>query len=369
MIGTIRFDSIDRPFRWETPGIWAQTVARWAREGLPADAADSHNKLIEFLGFDRLDWVPVGSWTADLFYPLFEQKIIEDDGHIIIIQGTDGVTKKVLKENPEMSMPQFLKFPVETIDDYIREIEWRLNPEDEARFPAGWLSKKHDLASRDYPLGLFVIGPFGHLRNLMGEENLMYALYDDRGLIKYMMNKWRDFYTKFISKLCKTAVPEAIMVWEDMCYKNGPLMSPELFRELLLPGLRDIMDQAKSLGIEGLWVDNDGNCEKMIPLYLDAGANGFYPFECKAGMDIVEIRRQYGKRFTIIGGIEKHTLSDEIQYDDMIIEINSKVVPMFELGGYIPMLDHTAPPNIPFKRFMGFLDHVRGLPEKHGKWL
>ena len=99
----------------------------------------------------------------------------------------------------------------------------------------------------------------------------------------------------------------------------------------------------------------------MIPIYLEAGANGFYPFECRAGMDIVKIRDQYGPRFVIIGGIEKYTLSDACTPDDMRKEIYDKVPAMLESGGYIPMLDHSAPPNISYSRFLQFLEEIRNL--------
>lgn len=365
MLCTINFEKADRPFRWETPGIWGQTVARWAKEGLPAEAAASGVKLLEFLGYDRQEWAPPTVWAREPFYPLFEHKALGDDGRQLTVRDTDGITKKILKTNPELSMPQFLKFPVETSDDYFTEVEWRLNPDEEGRFPEGWESRKWELADRDYPLGMFIVGPFGHARNLMGEEKLMYAFYDDPGLIRLMMERWSDFYVRLLAKVSKTAVPDMVMVWEDMCYKNGPLISPGLFREFMLPGLKEIFGCARSLGVSGLWVDNDGDCLSMLPVYLEAGANGFYPFECSAKMDIAKIRAQYGKRFAIIGGIDKYMLSDDMAEEDMIGEIERKVIPMLEFGGYIPMLDHSAPPNISFGRFMRFLGHVRELPEKY----
>jgi len=365
MLATINFEETDRPFRWETPGIWGQTVTRWANEGLPSETVMSGIKLQEFFGFDKQEWAPPTVWAQEPFYPLFEHLIINDDGEHLTVREKDGITKRILKVNPELSMPQFLKFPVETAEDYINEIAWRLNPDEDGRFPECWESRKNELAQRDYPLGMFIVGPFGHARNLMGEENLMYAFYDDPELIRLMMNNWSNFYIRLLDKVSRTAVPDMIMVWEDMCYKNGPLISPELFREFMLPGMKEIFDHARSLGIPGLWVDNDGDCLSMLPVYLDAGANGFYPFECNAGMDIAKIRAEHGKRFVIIGGIEKYTLSDDMTEEDMIAEINRKMIPMLESGGYIPMLDHSAPPNISYGRFMRFLEYVRELPEKH----
>ena len=365
MLATIGFEKTDRPFRWETPGIWSQTVARWAGEGLPPEAAADGGKMLEFLGYDRFDWVPNLDWGRDPYCPMFEREVFEDDGSYVTARDTDGAIKKNLKVNPELSMPQFVSFPVENMGDYEKHIGWRLDPGDDKRFPEGWACRKAELAVRDYPLAMHIVGPFGHARNLMGDMNLMYAFYEDPELITHMMGKWRDFYCGLLTKVCQTATPDAIMVFEDNCFKSGPFISPALFREFMLPGLRDVMAHARSLGVEGLWVDTDGNCTIMIPLYLEAGANGFYPFECKAGMDIVEVRRQYGKKITIIGGIEKYTLSDAMTERDMMDEVDRKVIPMFELGGYIPMLDHSAPPNISLKRFLRFLEYVRDLPGKY----
>jgi len=365
MLGTLRFEKIDRPFRWETPGIWPQTLARWVTEGLPAEIAADYGKLYEFLGYDRLDWVPATDWGAEPFWPKFERKILEDDGIHLTVRDTDGIIKKILKVNPELSMPQFLKFPVESMEDYEAKVAWRLDPDEDKRFPDGWLSKGAEFTKRDYPIGLFIVGPFGHVRNLMGDEMMMYAFYDAPELIALILNRWRDFYTDFITKVCRIAVPEMIMVWEDNCYKNGPLISPDLFRKIMLPGLADVIRHAKSFGVEGICVDTDGDCHKLLPVYLDAGVNAFYPFECKAGMDIVKLRKQYGKKFASIGGIEKFTLSDQMTEKDMTEEIDRKVTPMFELGGYIPMLDHSAPPNISYKRFMRFLEYIRELPKKY----
>jgi uroporphyrinogen decarboxylase len=202
-------------------------------------------------------------------------------------------------------MPQFLKFPVTNRATYESEIKWRLNPQSKNRFPQNWAALAESYKNRDYPLGMFVIGPFGHIRNLFGDEELMYVFFDDPQLVHDIMADWADFYQQFISAVCADAGPDFIMIWEDMCYRSGPLISPEFYREFMSPYLKRVIDTARNCGIPGIAVDNDGDCAKMLPLYLECGANAFYPFEVQAGMDIVAIRKQYGKRFAIIGGLDK----------------------------------------------------------------
>ena len=254
-------------------------------------------------------------------------------------------------------MPLFLKFPVSSREDYKKHIQWRLDWTSEDRFPPNWKALVRAYEQRDYVLGMFVIGPFGHLRNLMGDETLMYALYDDPSFIHDIMTHWSDFYRGFINLIGRDVSPDFIMIWEDMCYRSGPLISPESYREFMASYLTDVVQSAKENGVEGIIVDNDGDCRKMLPIYLDCGANAFYPFEVQAGMNIIEIRKKYGNSFTIIGGLNKYALA--LNREAVKFEVDSKVPFMLEQGGYIPMLDHTVPTNVTMEMFEFFLSYVR----------
>ena len=361
MLNTIAFNPVDRPFRWEAAGVWLATADRWINEGLPPEAAAD---LPKYFNYDTINWLPIGSWTHEPFFPKFKNKVLADEGKTLLI--TDhGVIKRVIKEDRNERMPQFIKYPVETLEDYISIIEPRFYHDNPVYFNEKWDASLKTYENRDFVLGMYIIGPFGHLRNLMGDENLMYAMYDDPELIHYIMEKWKTFYLGLLGRICRDVTPDIIMVWEDMCYKNGPLCSPASYREFLMEPLGEVASLAKQFGIPGFFVDNDGDCSLMIPLYLEIGANGFFPFECQSGMDIRKIREQYGKQFVIIGGIEKYALADEFSEDVMKREVFAKVVPMLKDGGFIPMLDHSAPPNISYTRFCSFLKYIRELPVKY----
>jgi hypothetical protein len=362
-IATIKFEKTDRPFRWEAPAVWPATIKKWHSQGLPADITCnniSDSEIYSYYDMDKLVWLPIeGGWIGDPYYPFFEYKVLNDDGKHLVIQDTDGIIKKVLKEDPDTSMPAFLKFPVVSRKDYEDKIKWRLDYRASERFPNNWDEFVKNNSVRDFPIGMFVIGPFGHIRNLFGDENLMYTFYDDPDFVHEIMSDWMKFYIGFLTKTCADIVPDFIMIWEDMCYKSGPLISPDLYIEFMSPYLKQVISCAKSLGITGIVVDNDGDCSKMIPRYLECGANAFYPFEVQAGMDIVAIRKQYGDVFTIIGGLDKRTLVDSEA--DIRAELDKKLPFMLEQGGYIPMIDHSVPPNVTMDMFHYYIDYARKL--------
>ena len=106
-------------------------------------------------------------------------------------------------------------------------------------------------------------------------------------------------------------------------------------------------------------LDTDGDFRKMIPLYLEAGVNAFYPFEVQSDVDVLALRRQYPRAFAAIGGLDKRALP---RGEAAIArEVDGKVPPMLESGGYVPMLDHSVPFDVPLRLFRYFVERVRGV--------
>lgn len=152
---------------------------------------------------------------------------------------------------------------------------------------------------------------------------------------------------------------DLVIFWEDMCYKSGPMISPEHFKEFMLPYYKEVTDFAKEVGIKSFWVDTDGNCEILIPLFIESGINCLYPFEVQAGMDIIEVRKKYGKKLCILGGIDKRALAEDKKAIEK--EILDKVPKLLKEGGYIPLLDHAVPPEVSFENFKYFVKLLKEL--------
>ena len=350
----MNFKKSDRPFRWEAPAFWPSTIKNWKNQGLPEWVTEEN--IGEYFKMDPIKFIPVKSgWTGTPFYPYFKEKIIAEDKNNIIKLEKDGIIKKQRKTNFDTSMPQFIKFPVKDLDDF-NKIKFRLDPTSRERLPKNWKKLIVEYNKRDYPLGMFICGSFGHPRNLLGDVNLMYALYDNLSLIKAIMDNWLELYEGYIDIVCQDVIPDFVMIWEDMAYRNGPLISPEHFKKYMFPYLRKLIEFIRNKGIKVVILDSDGDIKKLIPIFIDAGVNALFPFEVQSGMDIVEIRKQYGEKFAIIGGIDKKLLLDKKAITE---EIDRKLPYMLSRGGYIPSLDHSVPVNIPLDVFKYFLKLVR----------
>jgi len=78
-----------------------------------------------------------------------------------------------------------------------------------------------------------------------------------------------------------------------------------------------------------------------------------------AGMDIVEMRRKFGKNLIIIGGIDKRALASGRKAIEE--EVMKKVPYLLSQGGYFPAIDHSIPPDVPFENYLYYLELLRKI--------
>ncbi len=364
------FEPVDRTLNWEF-GYWGGALLRWYREGLPRkhgvpkDLIDGEGvagpglhwpilslfddftrdrDVAEHFGFDEpLDLVPFNCWVQ----PKFEKVIIrEDEEHRELID-ENGVRKWEYKDG--RSMPQFLSFPVRGRADWERMKEERFQPAFADRLRGELAELKRKFGSRTNPLGILGEpgGFYGSVRLLMGEEPLLYCFYDDPQLVKRIMNFLCDFWIDCCLELLEHFEVDAVYFWEDMAGKNGPSISPAMFREFMLPPYRRIIGALRRRGVKHFIVDNDGNLDVLLPLFLECGFTGIYPIEKQAGNDLLKLRQRY-PRLQIMGGFDKNTLFRDFRAIDRELQ---DFAAMIRQGGFVPFADHTIPSNSGWENF------------------
>jgi uroporphyrinogen-III decarboxylase len=187
----------------------------------------------------------------------------------------------------------------------------------------------------------FMPGGFDEPRQLMGEEGLCVALYEDPELVHDMLDTIGTMAERTLDIVSQKVRIDQLSIHEDMAGKSGPLMGPAHIIEFIKPYYRRVWDMLESRGATIFAQDSDGDMNAIIPAFLDAGINHMYPFEPAAGMDVVEARKTYGKALSARGGIDKHVL----RQDQAAIrkELEYKLQPMMREGGIAFGLDHRIP--------------------------
>jgi uroporphyrinogen decarboxylase len=343
----MRYRDVDRPPFYEWLGYWRQTVDRWYGEGLPPGV-----NVEDFFGFDRREGVPVDYDPIPSFIP----KLIEEDDRYIVWQNTFGIVCRDLKVST--SMPNFIEFPVKKPSDW-DVLKPRFNPHDPRRLPKYWGEELFEYyRSLTHPLAMGFIGFFGFARNLMGLQRLLIAFYRDPELVRDIMDHWAWFCVEMAKTVLGKVKVDYATIWEDMSYNRGPHISPRLFEEFMLPCYRRLTSTLRSLGVDLIMVDTDGNFEALIPLFIEGGVNCFYPLEAAAYMDAVKLRKEYGRDLRLIGNVDKRALAAGFKTIDREIE---RVKPLIEEGGYIVSVDHCVSADIPFKHYAYYIDKIKKM--------
>ena len=333
------YKKIDRAFRQEM-GPYGETVKRWRREGMPADA-----HLGTLAGYDRFESAPISLGLL----PGFDVETLKEDADYRIYRDGDGVIKKIRKDAISPAMPQYLEYPLKTREDWKKTFLKKLDPDSPARLPAHWDSIKKQYKNRDFPLGVSAGSMFGWLRNWMGVEHITVMLYDDPKWIHEMMEHVADLCVTVLKKVVFDVDFDFAVMWEDMAYKTGSLISPKHVREFMMPGYKKITSLLHKAGIDTIMLDSDGNVEELIPCWLECGINYIYPFEVASDMDVVRLRKKFGKDLVMGGGMDKRVMaSTKPAIKKMIMEKKS----LIEQGGYIPGCDHAIPPDISWENYM-----------------
>jgi len=331
------------------------SLDRWIAEGHIECAAD----LDAICGFDG----PGSHYLGNMggceapFMPAFKERILEDRGEHELVMDPAGRTVMYFKGRRNGFMPEYVSHPVKDRRTWEENCKWRMDPRAEGRL-AG-INEALDNAAPAAAKGLimtqYVVGGYMYLRSLMGPLELPLMLYDDPALVHECMEAWLGVAEFVTAKHQERVAIDEILIDEDICYKTGSLISPDMVEEFLLPYYRRLIEGVKGRqpGKERLHVQvaTDGYCPPVIPLYESVGMDVMSPFEAAANNDVIEIGRKY-PNLVISGGMDKRTLAaGKGAIDEMV----GRIMPvMRKRGGYIPTCDHGVPEEVDFGDYVHF---------------
>lgn len=195
------------------------------------------------------------------------------------------------------------------------------------------------------------------LRSLAGVDGASYLLYDSPDLVDELCERYCTVVMEGLRRAVAIVQVDVIGFGEDFAYKNGPLLSPAMFRRFLLPRYAKVMAFAHAHGVTLTWHDSDGDSRLLLPDMLAVGVNSTVPCEVAAGMDPVALRQQFGRALRIGGGFDKRIVA---QGPAAITREFARLSPVIRDGGFVPGIDHSIPADISFDNYRYYLDALVG---------
>jgi len=320
-------------------GVTKKTIRDWHGQGLPEDMTRE-----EFFGIDDMammrfiNYGPVPGVEGATAWP----GELMADGKTLFRRDAWGRETETVEAADDYAEHAFrvIRGGVRSRGDW-EQLKGHFKPDIEKRYPINWDHNwdmmTREWENRDNVLILWVPSMIGTIKEMMGFEEYCMMLFDDLDLIEEIMEARTALAEEILPKAFEEVDWDAIFFWEDICYRNGPILPPDTFEKIASSRYKRIADLYLSMGGKTVMVDSDGDIRKLIPGWLAGGINHLLPLEPFANMDVVALRSEYGREFTMQGGIDKFCV---YKGRDAIDRELDRIFPVVQDGGFIPHLDH-----------------------------
>jgi uroporphyrinogen decarboxylase len=357
-------------------GYWNELLDKWAEEShITLEAARGWGdgnaidaRISAQLGFD-FNWSQAFGWQTRL-YPPIEKRIIEErpDGSRMVLNEDGGyVTEKTGIVSIPTEVDHILKGRREWEEFFKPRLEFDSRRICETIVTIDGVSKRFDeggfellLSERQQFYGLYCGGLLGVIRDWLGLVGMSYLMRDDEALFDEIVSTVAELIYQGVKDILEMGIKfDFAHFWEDIAYKNGPLINPSIFHEKIGPRYHRITELLHRYGVNLISVDCDGKIDALIPTWFENGVNVMFPIEVGTWKaSFAPWRRLYGHELRGVGGVNKHVFGMERSNIDREIE---RICPLVDLGGYIPCPDHRLPIEAKWENVQYYCEKMRKL--------
>ena len=254
------------------PAVADQLLGRAGRDGAPVmieqneRSVEEEKALARAMCRDNIAYV--------LRAPVFADRVPGKDGRMFYAEGQ-------IRTRDDLAR---MELPDPRSDELYRELE---------EFVAG----KEEFA-------LFVVTRMGFFPAVlsMGMERFFVGIHDDRAFVEEVMDRYTDWTAAVAERVCRMGI-DVFVSTDDLAWKQGPMISPAVFGELVMPRFRRVAEKVTKPWI----LHSDGNIVPLIEEFASLGISGLHALEPEA-LDIREVKRRWGKRLCLVGNVSLVTL-------------------------------------------------------------
>jgi uroporphyrinogen decarboxylase len=147
------------------------------------------------------------------------------------------------------------------------------------------------------------IGSFTAAYMAMGFERFFFRLLDEPSFVHKLLEARTEWCIAVYQKAVSFGA-ELLVLGDDAGGKSGLMISPNLWREMILPYHCQIV---KAVGVPMIW-HSDGDIAKLLPMAIEAGFVGIHGLDPCAGMDLGRIKKDYGQDLVLVGNVDIRVL-------------------------------------------------------------
>ena len=193
-------------------------------------------------------------------------------------------------------------------------------------------------------------------QQLRGYEAFMMDLIDNKDLIHALLSKLTDVYIRRCDVYLNLMAPtiQVVLVNDDLGTQAGPMMSIDLYREMIWPYQKRLFGFIKEKADVFLLFHSCGAVRPFIPWLIEAGVDALNPVQVSAAdMDTKRLKKEFGNDLTFWGGgcDTQYVLRDgtKRQIED---EVRRRIDDLARDGGFVFTQVHNIQPDVPPKNVM-----------------
>jgi uroporphyrinogen-III decarboxylase len=313
--------------------------------------------------------------------PMFIGPEVQEEKEFTIVNSGFGCTIKKrhsrLEDGYMAPMAEYIDFSIKSVDDY-KTFQFD-DPRDSRRF----YDPRQDIISGDgftilnsymdsvnaikddYCIFGGIYEAWEGLWRMRGISNALMDLAQHPDVIKKFCDKIIDFSIENMREQVRLSGCKFMYVWGDLGHKTGLMFSPKMWREIFFPPLKRLVKAIHDEGCFCIYHSCGHNPDSTIEGLIEAGIDAFNPLEVKAGMDALHMKRKYGDRLTIMGGIDNAGVLGGPP--GTFEPIKDHILRLFNAGkggGLILQTDHCVPGSVPPENY----DYYQMLRREYGNY-
>jgi len=225
---------------------------------------------------------------------------------------------------------------------------------------------KYLYENTDYALvGSAVIGGgiFEQPARVMGMENFLMALVSEPKFADRLMEQITDIYIESCNSYLDQVGPyiQVFTYWDDLNTQNGWLIRPELYRRMIKPKQRRLVEALKKKTTAKLFFHGCGATYDLIPDLIDLGFDILNPVQVSArGMDTQKLKQEFGRDIVFWGGgVDTQRVLPFGTPSQVAEEVKRRIDDLAPGGGFVFAAVHNIQAFVPPQNIVTAFDTAR----------
>jgi len=195
---------------------------------------------------------------------------------------------------------------------------------------------------------------------LRGLENLFIDMMDRPQVLEVLIDRtlefWLGWFRLFLDEVGD--VVDVIMIGDDLAGQTGPLYPPRIYRAIVKPRQKRLVQYIKSRTRAKVWYHSCGSVTEYIPDLLDNGIDILNPVQISArGMEPQRLKAQWGDRLVFWGGgIDAQHVLPRASPEEVREHVRRNVLAFKPGGGYIFNNVHNIQADVPPQNVVALFD-------------